>query len=396
MVGELLAKSMPFVFLPYLTRMLGADQFGELSLILAWIGFFSIFVTLTQHGAIARYYYRYGKKGLYQLTLVGIKYSLLISSMLFLVGVLLKNTTILLVSLYCFSSAFFSAQLTLRQCQKKAIEYITLQMASSFLAIILTVLLFEFFHANISNRLLSVIFSNVFCAILAFGLFFSSGKGESKRSSKKTERLLLKYILVFGAPLIFHQLSIYAKGAMDRVLIDEFSNVSNKELGLYAAAYQLSSIIQIVLVSINKAVVPYYYQALKNKVINEGVILKYSLLSLFIPPLIYFLLSFIPESWYLLYLGDSFLGVKHFVVVFSSGISMNLSYFILVNYFFYESRTSLVAKVNLFSAAVHIILVISFSNVDISLVPFSLIVSNLVLILGLAFVLSSTMFRIKK
>ena len=50
--------------LPYLTRKLGPDGFGELSYYLTMLSLFGIFVGLSQDGAVTRYFYFYGKKAL--------------------------------------------------------------------------------------------------------------------------------------------------------------------------------------------------------------------------------------------------------------------------------------------------------------------------------------------
>ena len=44
LIGELFAKSLPFLMLPYLTRKLGPEGFGELSYYLTWLALFGIFI----------------------------------------------------------------------------------------------------------------------------------------------------------------------------------------------------------------------------------------------------------------------------------------------------------------------------------------------------------------
>ena len=44
--GEALSKGLPFFMLPYLTRKLGADGFGELSYYLMWLALLNVFISL--------------------------------------------------------------------------------------------------------------------------------------------------------------------------------------------------------------------------------------------------------------------------------------------------------------------------------------------------------------
>ncbi len=60
LAGEILSKAIPFMLIPYLSRKLGVDGYGELSYYQTYIALFVIFLGLSQDGAIARYFYFYG------------------------------------------------------------------------------------------------------------------------------------------------------------------------------------------------------------------------------------------------------------------------------------------------------------------------------------------------
>jgi len=61
LVGELSSKLVPFLLLPYLSRKLGVEGYGSLSYYQTFLSLFLIVVSLTQEGAISRYFYFYGK-----------------------------------------------------------------------------------------------------------------------------------------------------------------------------------------------------------------------------------------------------------------------------------------------------------------------------------------------
>ena len=84
-VGEMTAKAVPFLLLPYLTRVLGTTGFGDLSYYLSLTAFILIAMSLSQNGALTRYFYVYGRHGLGNILLSGGLYS---------VGVLLIGTVI--------------------------------------------------------------------------------------------------------------------------------------------------------------------------------------------------------------------------------------------------------------------------------------------------------------
>ena len=78
--GELISKGIPFFVLPYLTRTLGGQEYGELAFSMTLVGLVSILISLSFDGSIVRYYYRYGKNSLGKIVTV----AYLLSSFLYL------------------------------------------------------------------------------------------------------------------------------------------------------------------------------------------------------------------------------------------------------------------------------------------------------------------------
>lgn len=120
LIGELFAKSLPFL-LPYLTRE------GQKALVNyridTWLALFGIFIGLSQEGAVTRYFYFYGRKGLNTVvTGLFIQCCDFSNTAFRLLVFKLKSWHILYSP--CFS-LFINVQLTLRQCQQQPIKYIT-------------------------------------------------------------------------------------------------------------------------------------------------------------------------------------------------------------------------------------------------------------------------------
>ena len=378
--GEIVAKSLPFILMPYLARKLGPEGYGELSYFLTWVAIMSIFVGMSQHGAVARYFYKYGKRSIGLVVNSGLLFSFITIVPFVIYGVLTSNEVLLLITFCAFSMSILSVQLTLRQCQRRATYYTVIQLLSSLLSVLLTIALFELIQSVPANRLLAIASGNMVCASVCFVLYFKN-KNSLKLMNINNLKKALYFILAFGGPLIFHHLSLFAKGTLDRLFIeDSFGLV---QLGLYAASFQLVMIIQVLFSAVNKAIVPYYYSALKNKALTKKSIFTYASYSLLIVPISVTFFSVIPETWYLLILGEEFMGVKELVVAFSFGTSLFACYFILVNYLFYFGMTGIVAKINVLSALIHVFCVLLLSTFSMKYVPFSLFISNVVLIVGI-------------
>ena len=378
LIGELFAKSLPFLMLPYLTRKLGPEGFGELSYYLTWLALFGIFIGLSQDGAVTRYFYFYGKKALNTVVTAGYLYNIVISAIL-LLGCWIFNAEIMAyIVLATMFQSFVNVQLALRQCQKQPLKYITIQIILSLTNVIFTIAALELFSENlVVYRVLAIVFANAltfFIASLVLGNLFSN---ENKITAHRL-KLGALYIFSFGLPLILHQSSFFIKGQLDRLFI--YEQYTKAELGVYSAGIQVAAVLPIVLMALNKAILPYYYQNLKEDKLSISTIKKYTLLCMplcIIPAIIGFVL---PESIYVWFLGEQYADSKYYVVIYLLGYGANLPYLMLVNYFFFYGKNMLISKMTLISTIVYILFLFIFSMHSIELIPYALIISNLVLL----------------
>jgi len=378
LLGEIFSKSLPFLLIPYLARSLGAEGFGHLANVQAYIALLIIFIGLLQEGALTRYFYFYGKRSIGLVLSSGYIYSSMISILLIIFSLLTKNIILFYVTLASFSQVLLSTQLSLRQCQQNSVEYAKIQVLNGLVIVVTTVFLFEFLASTYENRVISTIFANLLSFVFSFYLYKKNENIRYRYSLKYRIKGLL-YILSFGAPLIFHQMSFFMKGQFDRIIIYEYFSVES--LGVYAAGYQLASIFSVILMALNKAAVPVIYEKLKLKLIDGSNFLKwgkYSLAFVLIPALIALL---IPEYIYELILGDGFENAKYFTVIFLVGLSFNIPYLCLVNYLFYLGKNKEIAYCTFSTSLIYVLCIYLFSSYDIKLVPISLIISNILLVI---------------
>lgn len=378
LIGELFAKSLPFLMLPYLTRKLGPEGFGELSYYLTWLALFGIFIGLSQEGAITRYFYFYGKKGLNTVVTAGYLYNIVISAILLLGCWFFQAEIMAYIVLATMFQSFINVQLALRQCQQQPIKYITLQIILSLTNVIFTIAALELFSEDlVAYRILAIVVANAltfFIASVVLGDLFSS----KNRMTIQRLKLSALYIFSFGIPLILHQSSFFIKGQLDRLFI--YEQYTKAELGIYSAGVQVAAVLPIVFMALNKAIVPYYYQGLKENKLTIKKIKKYTVLCLtlcLVPALISFIL---PQKIYSLFLGEGYTDSKYFVTMYLIGYGISLPYLILVNYFFYISRNFLISSLNIVSSVSYVFLLVVLGWNSISYIPYALIFSNFILV----------------
>ncbi|MDH3000860.1 Lsg locus protein 1 [Chelonobacter oris] len=375
LIGEVFSKSMPFFLLPYLSKKLGVVGFGELSYYQTYLALFSIIIGLSQEGAVVRYFYFYGKRSLNLIVTTGYLYSLIVGIIL-LIGCYILNSEIMayIVIATVFQS-FISVQLSVRQCQKQALVYTIIQFFLAAFSVLLTIILLEVYSEDlISKRFLAILFANIIVFVIAY-LCYSRKDKIKWRFSVKNYKSAVWYILAFGLPLILHNISSFMKGQLDRIFI--YHQYTVEQLGVYTAGFQISSILLVVLTSINKALLPYYFDGIKNKVITKKNIYNWMWLSfIFIPfpPLISY---FVPEKLYLLFLGEGFVGVNYYISLFLLGIGFVIPYLILVNYLFFYGANNYITLSSLLSVIFYFIALVLFSVIDVSFIPFSYLIGNL-------------------
>ncbi|ATI63201.1 oligosaccharide flippase family protein [Edwardsiella tarda] len=376
--GEILSKVMPFLMLPYLTRKLGVEEYGQLSISLSIIAICVVFFNFGQDGALPRGFYVYGKNIAGLVFRVGLLYSTLLF-IIALVFSLLYHISIFIL-LCALTQIYFGQCLVYLQCRKDSIKYVRFQFLFSFFSSLFTILLFEFVDISVTSRLISISLTNfVLFLILLKGLGLRGlGVKNIWKGNVRETKIGFLFIFSYGWPLLIHQVAIYSKAQFDRVFLAQY--YSGFDIGIYSAGFQLASIIMVVLMAINKASVPYYFEALKNGVIDKKNIYRVLFISIVICALLCMLFFLVPDKLILYFLGRDFSGASYYVKIFAMGISINIPYLILANYFFFLGKTKDVAISNIFSALIYVGLLWNLKSKGIEYVPYCLLISNIFLL----------------
>ena len=375
LMGEIISKIIPFLLIPYLSRKLGVAGYGELSYYQTYTALFVILFGLAQEGSVTRYFYFYGKNALDLIVRTGYLYTICIASLSFLICLFFKSEILLYLVLAAVFEVFVTVQLSIRQCQKQAFPYVVIQILSGVLSLSITIFLLEFFQTNlVEKRILAILTSNVLVFVISY-FFLYRTKVKKRKFSVNNYKTAFLYILSLGLPMIFHHLSFYIKGQVDRIFI--YHKFTETDLGLYAMGANIAMILITLIGAINKATLPYYYEAIKNSKITLQQIHKWALISLSIPIIISSIISIIPESLILWFLGNQFLGTKYYIVIFSITATLAIPYALLVNYLFYYGKNKQIAFCSILSTLVYIVALICLTFTDIKYIPFASILAAL-------------------
>jgi len=374
LVGEMLAKAMPFLLLPYLTRKLGTAGFGELSYYQAAFSLLLIGFGMSQDGAVTRYYYVYGQRNLHSVVYAGALYTAFAA----LIGLLAawQLHSLALAAVVCAAAAqtVLATQLSLRQCRKQALAYTAIQFGSSLFTTVLTVWLLEMSaDYPVERRFLALFAGNALVSLAAY-LLYRRSAGQRLGFNRRRVRQALRYIFVLGLPLVIHHAGNYVKGQFDRVVI--YQGYSAATLGVYSAGYQTASVLGVLLMALNKATVPYYYQALRSGKITAATVRRWALLSLLAAPLPAVVAWLMPERLFLWLLGAQYAGVHYYICLFLLGFGLTVPYYLQVNYLFYHAQNQRIALTSLLSAGGYLLVLLLTARVGIQWVPLAMIAGN--------------------
>lgn len=372
MVGELVSRVIPFLMLPYFSRVLGAEEFGALSLFQSYQALFVILIGMGFDSAILRYKYYYGDRGIASIVVISYIISCGFAGVFLITGFLTNIFVIYAVIISLFMS-MYNIQLTLRQCYKKPWTYVFYSLAYSLISVLLTFLFYYYYIPDVTHRVYALAISLVFIVTISSFMFFIKNK------TYKFTYLHVKYLFLYSSPILLHSLSFYGKGQFDRVIIAD--NYAFSSLGIYSAGYQIASILIIFLMAINRAVQPYLFEALRVHAVTGKDIKKLFLVSISIVFIPYAFCRLVPGDLYGYFLGAGFHGVKQYVDSFILGMSIQIPYFVISNYLFYRGETKIIAFSTFTSAIFHIAILGAMSGQPLNYIPYILLFSNLLSIL---------------
>ncbi|STQ10743.1 lipopolysaccharide biosynthesis protein [Enterobacter cloacae] len=221
---------------------------------------------------------------------------------------------------------FFASQ----QCQRRPGSYIIIQFLNAIISAGATVFLFHYFDVSVLNRIVAMIIANIASLFLSIVIFYWFQKNTVRLSFGFA--LNLFKIIFFWCTSAITSVKFFAKGQVDRLLIYKIFSAST--LGVYSVGYQLASIFAILLMAINKATVPYYYDYIKNGSLHAFKSKKNRFVNLLITPLPFVFFLIIPQSIYSWVLGPGFESAKYYAVLFALAISLTIPYLLLVNFYF--------------------------------------------------------------
>lgn len=359
MFGNILINGIAFLTMPIFTRMLSTTEFGILSIFSTYVNVFLIILGLNLSAAIVRGYIDF-EEDYDQFLSSNLFLSFLSFILISIIIVIFKDFIVrisglsyiiwLIILLQGYSTFIinFNSQKCIVRYKYK--QQILISLINTVTGIALAVILvFNMDSDRYLGKMVGTVIPMIIIAVILFIIIMKNGR---KLISKK----YWKYALYLSIPIIPHLLAHLILGQSDRLLIQKF--VGDSATGIYSLAYNIGLIIQIILLSINNAWVPWFFKRMKDNshaAINKNA----DLLSILIVFLSFGLMYISPELMKVM-APPSYYSAAGIIPIIIISLVFQFMYTLLVNVQFYEKKNYYVPIGTTIAAAVNIMLNIIF------------------------------------
>lgn len=268
LIGDMLVKGLGVITTPIFSRVLTKQQYGDFSNFTSWESILLIFVTLDLSASISRAKYDYEKKiDEYISSIMAVS----TIATIFLYGIIEINSKFftgcfsmdmfyirLLFVYFLFEPAYEYIQEKHRMYMKYKF-FLLFSLCSAFLRTFVSLVLVYSMEDKYLGRVLGYIIPAI---ILYMGIYIYVWK-----KGRKVKWEYCKYALLIGLPMIPHTLSVNLLSTSDRVMIQKFCGP--EQTAIYALSYMVAAMVTLVRQSLNKAWVPWFFDALATERYDE-------------------------------------------------------------------------------------------------------------------------------
>lgn len=263
-IGSMLTPLIGFIMIPIYTNYLSPSEYGTMTTVQTLVGMFQLFLLLSLHGAVSRFYYDFldnpnkQKEYLGSIYLFVLLFASIISIVLivfddYIGGFLFKNIAIKPYYYYLIGLSWISAistlPMTLYRAQEKAGTFVIINIIKSLLIMGFSIYFIIFKGFGAESALLANLIVTVIVTIFTYIY-------QLKDLKLSLNMKFIKESLIFSLPLLPHVASAWIISASDRVILEKY--VSLTEIGVYSLAVQIASVLNMFYSSVNQALVPRY------------------------------------------------------------------------------------------------------------------------------------------
>ncbi len=357
-LGPVILNGVNFFTVPIFTRMLGAENYGVISLYTTWVQIMTIVMGIQTSGTIAaaRVHIEEREQDAYYSSVLSL--SCVVSAGITLLVIVFINPisaflqfnhlAVFLILAQSFGAYVISFATMKFIYHKQASLNFLVSVVVTVVSVLLSLALImgiDRFEDRYWGRIIGYVIPNVAVGVILGIVIFAKGK---KGFSKK----YWKFCLPLCLPLIFHNLSQIILAQSDRVMLQKLLD-DTAAVGIYSFIFNFVHIINVIYGALNNTWVPLYYDHMKQGEMDavarrsKNYIALYTVLTMG-----FMLLS--PEV-VRIFASEEFWSGMDLIPIMTMSYYMVFLYSFPVNYEFYYKKTRIIAIGTCMAAVVNIV-----------------------------------------
>lgn len=273
-IGGYISLVIGFFTVPIITRLINPEQYGIFSLFTLIINLGLLFILLGFDQGFVRYYYE--EKNKFSLLYNSLKYPLIFFSILVPIFFFFKEEisnfiyqelnipmiVVLIIALFFNIINRFSFLIV--RMNKKGLEYSFLQIFHQFFNFLFIIVIYKFYKNSYKVLILAYTLSLLFVTFLSIVFEKNIWIKNTKEKLNTSTNELFKY----GYPFILTMSLTWIFQSSDKIIIKIFSNLN--ELGLYAVAFKIIALINVVQTGFTTFWIPVAYERYNQEPENKN------------------------------------------------------------------------------------------------------------------------------
>ncbi len=263
--ASMLTKGLSIISIPIMTRLLEPSDYGILAVFGTLVAILGIIFGFGIRGAVSRYYYEktedfgsFFSTNILFVWVAGIVLSIVAYVNVPAISNLMNipDNLVVFAIFIAWISTSYALVTAYFQASKQSLLLSRISIAQAVIALILIISITLILKEDL--YLGSVYVQTMFASFFfLFSLYIIKKIGTFDFQIKH-----LKYSLIFGLPLVLHLLSATILNSIDQVMINKM--VGSHEAGVYSFAYKVGMLFQMVIVGLNQAWGPIFFEKLRD------------------------------------------------------------------------------------------------------------------------------------
>lgn len=354
--ATVITKGISYLTTPLYTRLLTAEEYGQVSVFLTWTSLFGIVAMFCLQAGVFN-------NGMIDYPNCRDEYSfsmLILSNLITIITCLPLlclypimrpwigldwPTMFLMVAIFFFQPAY-SFWISRQRYELKYKAMVVWTILSALISPLVALICITVVDCN---RVYSRLFGAELPLIAIYIGFYIY---LAKKSGGKVQVKYWKAAFMFNLPLIPHYLSTHLLGSVDKIMISAI--VGNAETAHYSVAYSVASIASIMWTSVNASLIPYTYERCKEDDYKSISAITMPILTV-ISAVCVTVIMLAPEVVEFMATSD-YNGAIYVIPPVVGGVFFQVQYFIYANILYYYKRPAYVMYGSVISATLNIVL----------------------------------------